>query len=144
MEPVRLLLVDDNPTFLRITSRFLASQEWIVILGSACSGREALQLGNDLQPDVILIDLNMSGMSGLDAIPQLRALLPDTRIITLTLFDSQSYRNAALDSGADCFVGKSSMNRDLIPAILGVMDKSGSTQASGGPGAPNPEAQELP
>jgi DNA-binding NarL/FixJ family response regulator len=144
MRPVTVLLVDDNPTFLRITSRFLASHEWIVILGCAGSGQEALDLGVELRPDVILMDLNMVGMSGLDTIPQLRVSLPHTRIITLTLFDTQSYRSAALDSGASKFVGKSSMNRDLIPAILEVMKDDGTPYSFEEKEESDPKAQELP
>jgi len=119
-QPISVLLVDDNPTFLRILTRFLRQhhQEGITVAGTATSGMEALSRASDLQPEIVLLDMVMPGLSGLDLIPRLRKILPDVKIIVLTLFDTNGYRHAALEAGVDAFVPKEALNTDLVPAIL--------------------------
>lgn len=114
-----LLLVDDNPIFLRILISFLDryGRGDIVIADTALGGMEALTKAQSLRPHVILIDLAMADLHGLDAIPKLRRMLPDAGIIALSLMDSGSYRNAALAAGANDFVSKARLDTDLIPAI---------------------------
>jgi DNA-binding NarL/FixJ family response regulator len=117
MKPISVLLVDDNPAFLRIATRFLEEHEDVVVVGAAGGGEEALALAEDLQPDIVLIDLAMPGLSGLETIPHLRAVLPGVGIIALTMLDTNSYWQAALAAGADDFVPKASLDRDLLPAM---------------------------
>ncbi len=117
MDPISVLLVDDNPTFLRIVERFLQSQEGLRVVGTASNSQGALEQAQALAPQVVLLDLAMPGTNGLETIPQLRQALPDTRIIILTLLDVQGYRSAALSAGADGFVSKSALNLDLVPTI---------------------------
>ncbi len=123
MGPVSVLLVDDSLLFLDIATRFLQEEyrDEVVVVGAAGGGEEALAQAQLLQPQVILIDLNMPGMSGLEAIPRLREALPDAGIIALTLLDAEAYRQAALAAGADGFVSKPNMGADLLPAIRRVV-----------------------
>ena len=117
MKLVSVLLVDDNPAFLRILTRFLQEHDDVVVAGAAGGGEEALALAQDLQPDIVLIDLAMPGLSGLETIPLLRAMLPEVGIIALTVLDISSYRQAALAAGVNDFVPKVSLNTELLPAI---------------------------
>jgi DNA-binding NarL/FixJ family response regulator len=117
MKPISVLLVDDNPAFLRIATRFLQEHGDVAVVGAAGGGEEALALAQDLQPDIVVIDLAMPGLSGLEAIPRLWAVLPGVSIIALTVLDTNSYREAALAAGANDFVAKVSLNTDLLPAI---------------------------
>jgi len=117
MDPIHVMLVDDNPTFLRILSDFLREEEEVLVVGTAGSGEEALARVQGLQPQVILLDLAMPGMSGLDTIPCLRRVMPDLSIIALTVLDTNGYREAALAAGADEFVAKGNLSADLLPAI---------------------------
>jgi len=117
MKPISVLLVDDNPAFLRIVTRFLQEHDDIVIVGAADGGEEALALARDLQPDIVVIDLAMPGLSGLETIPRLRAVLPEVGIIALTVLDINSYWQAALAAGANDFVPKARLNTELLPAI---------------------------
>lgn len=126
MKPITVLLVDDNPTFLDIASRFLQGHEQVTVVGIANGGREAIDKAQQLQPQVILIDLAMPDLAGLDAIPVLRSLLPQVAIIALTLLDTQSYREAAFAAGADGFIAKGDLNAQLLPAIQRV---AGAAQA---------------
>ena len=117
MTLISVLLVDDNPTFLRIVTRYLQEHDDISIVGTANDGYEALHQAKLLHPQVVVLDLAMPGMNGLETIPQLRSFLPKTRIIALTLLDTNGYRQAALDVGADSFVPKTGLNEKLLPAI---------------------------
>jgi DNA-binding NarL/FixJ family response regulator len=134
MKPISVLLVDDNPRFLRIATRFLQEHDDVVVVGAAGGGEEALTLAQDLQPDIVLIDLAMPGLSGLETIPRLRAVLPEVGIIALTVLDTNSYRQAALAAGADDFVPKASLSTELLPAIRRVAQADPSRQrAADGP-----------
>lgn len=117
MKTISVLLVDDNPAFLRIVTRFLEEHDDIVVVGVASGGEEALALAQELEPDVVLIDLAMPGLSGLETIPRLRAMLPEVGIIALTMLDTKGYRQAALEAEANEFVAKASLDRELVPAI---------------------------
>jgi len=123
MDTIAVLLVDDNPTFLRIAARFLDGHEGITVVGMATNGREALGQAHALRPQVILLDLAMPDLSGLETIPLLRAALPDTGIIILTMLDTNGYRQAALAAGADDFVPKADIKARLVPTIQRVLSR---------------------
>jgi DNA-binding NarL/FixJ family response regulator len=128
MGKTNVLLVDDSSVFLRVATRFILSFSHLQLAGVASDAEEALHLAEALRPNIILLDLNMPHVSGLEVIPAIRRLLPDVKIIVLTLWDSDIYRQAALAAGADDFVPKSLMNTSLMPAIdrLGVPVESAS------------------
>jgi DNA-binding NarL/FixJ family response regulator len=119
MDPVSVLLVDDNPAFLRILTRFFREhcQNEVMVVGTAGRGEAGLALARSLRPHVILLDLRMPGLCGLETIPLLRSMLPDVGIIVLTLWDANGYREAALAAGADDLLSKFVVNTDLLPAI---------------------------
>ncbi len=114
---ISVLLIDDSVTFLHATTQFLEAHEGIVVAGTADNGNDALEQAEKLRPQVILSDLAMPGLPGLQTIPKLREMLPDAGIIALTVMNTNSFRQAALAAGADVFIPKSSMRTDLIPAI---------------------------
>jgi DNA-binding NarL/FixJ family response regulator len=117
LKPISVLLVDNNPVFLRVAARFLETHAEVVVVGTAAGGEEALTRAQELQPQVILLDLAMPDLPGLQAIPRLREMLPDMGIIALTMLDTDGYRRAALAAGADEFVPKAAMHTDLLPSI---------------------------
>jgi DNA-binding NarL/FixJ family response regulator len=117
MSAVSVLLVDDNPIFLHCAKRFLQQRQDVVVVGTISGGKWALDLAQNLKPDVALVDLSMSDLPGLELIPRLRAAAPEVGIIALTLLDTDDYRQAAMAAGADSFVSKNTMNTDLMPAI---------------------------
>jgi DNA-binding NarL/FixJ family response regulator len=117
MKPISVMLIDDNPTFLRIVERFLKKQETIKVIAAVEGGDEALALVHRLRPDVVVTDLAMPKVSGMETILRLRAAWPRMGIIALTLLDTDGYRQAALTAGADDFVPKDILNTELIPTI---------------------------
>jgi DNA-binding NarL/FixJ family response regulator len=128
MKPISVLLVDDNPVFLRITTRFLQQHGDVVVVGAAGGGQEALALVQELKPELVVIDLAMPGLSGLATIPLLQVVLPEVGLIALTVLDTNGYRQAALGAGANDFVPKASLDTDLLPAIQRVAQGNPSRQ----------------
>lgn len=114
---ISVLLVDDSSAFLGIAERFLGESPEVRVVGAALGGLQALPLARDLQPDVVIVDLQMPDLNGLELIPQLRTALPEMRIIALTLHDNDAYRRAALAAGAHEFVGKANMHDNLLSAV---------------------------
>lgn len=123
MGPISVLLVDDSPVFLSFATRFLHAYFYneVRVIGEAHGGKEALTQAHELKPQVVLLDLVMSDLPGLEVIPCLRAMLPEVGIIVLTVMDNEFYRSAALDAGADDFIPKAAMNTELLPAIRRVV-----------------------
>lgn len=117
MDQIRILLVDDHSAFLKSAANFLRRFDELDVVGSATGGEEGLEKARQLGPDVVLVDLNMPGMSGLELMPLLRASLPVAGLIALTLSDGDLSRKAALKAGADDFVSKSRLLDDLVPTI---------------------------
>jgi DNA-binding NarL/FixJ family response regulator len=117
--PLSVLLVDDNPHFLRILDRFLTvhGEAGAQVVGTVVGGRDAVAEAARLRPDIILVDLTMPDVPGLTLLPQLRRTLFDAILITLSLRDPTEYGEAATVAGADAFVSKTHLERDLLPTI---------------------------
>ncbi len=114
-----VLLVDDNPVFLRILSRFLTEQSdgEVRVVGTVLGGRDAAAEAFRLRPDIIVLDLQMGDVSGLELLPRLRAQPLGAHLIVLTFKDAASHRSEVLEAGADAFVEKACLERDLLPVI---------------------------
>ena len=102
---MRIFLVDDNAAYRRL-ARIALEQAGHEIAGEAGNGREALERTPAAGADVVLLDLNMPVMDGLDALPRLRAALPGTPIVILTTGHARHERERALGGGADAFIVK--------------------------------------
>ncbi len=114
----RLLLVDDNKKFLDMSREFLESEcDHVIVVGTAGTAEEALKLIRQARPTLLIVDLAMPDMSGLELTQRVKQTRPELPVIILTLFDTPRHRQAALEAGADAFVAKASMDSDLIPAI---------------------------
>ena len=119
---VFVLLLDEQDSFLRAATDFLQREDELKVVGTAFGGAEALVQAQNLRPRVVLLDPSLTGGGGLEIIRHWRNLLPDARIIVLTLMDSSTYRLASLAAGADDFVSKATMVTDLLPAIRRVIE----------------------
>ena len=114
---MRLLLVDDDPRFRETLRQLLATRDEAEILGEAGDGEEALRLAETLQPDVVLMDLAMPRMNGLEVTRHLKARWPQVRIIIITVHDDEAYRRTALAAGAEAFLVKKTLGVDLWPTL---------------------------
>ncbi len=118
MSPISVLLVDDNSTFLGILKDFLQDHgDEVSVVGTASGSEEGLASARTLRPQAVVLDLAMPNLTGLKAIPRFRHMLPDVGIIALSLLDPKTYRQAAVEAGADEFVSKTELTTDLVPAI---------------------------
>ncbi|MBI2928248.1 MAG: response regulator transcription factor [Verrucomicrobia bacterium] len=113
----RVLLVDDSPHFLEAAADFLRASAAVEIVGQAASGREAIQQTRALKPDLVLMDLLMPQMNGLEATRHLKARGDAPKIIIVTLHNSLACQVAAREVGADGFVNKSEFADALLPVI---------------------------
>lgn len=126
MPPTSTFLVDDSPSFLQSAARFLAADERIEIVGVALSAQEALEQVAKLRPDLVLMDLNMPGMNGLEATRLLKARPNPPHVVILTLNDTEEYRLAAQQAHADGFVAKSDLGQKLLPMLESFLRSSSS------------------
>lgn len=121
MPDIRLLIADDH-TVLRSGLRMLLdAQDGLTVIGEASSGAQVLALAESLQPDLILLDLSMPGLGGLEALPLIRKTVPHTRVLILTMHDDESYLRQALRDGASGYVLKRAADTELLSAIHAVM-----------------------
>ena len=128
---VSILLVDDNSAFLRNAAFFLEQCGEVVVAGIVTDGRQVLVQVQALEPDIVLLDLVMPGMTGWQIIACLRAARPEIGIIAMSVWEVDSYREAALEAGADEFVSKAVISTELLPAILRVLQGVVPVQGSG-------------
>jgi DNA-binding NarL/FixJ family response regulator len=117
---MRILIADDHAVVRFGLKAILSSQEGWQVCGEAKSGAEALALAIQLQPDVVILDINMPGMSGLDALKAIRERLPSTRAVVLTLHYSVELVLEIRRAGGKGYVTKSDADRDLVAAIAAV------------------------
>jgi two-component system invasion response regulator UvrY len=119
---IRTLLVDDSPEFLEAATRFLSSDPNIEIIGVSLSGADALEKVESLDPDLILMDLAMPGVNGLEATRVIKKQPNSPQIIILTLHDNLEYRLASDAVGANGFIPKSEFGSELLPQIYSLFE----------------------
>lgn len=124
MNKIRILLVDDHTSFLRMAENFLSEHESLFVVGTAQNGVDSLSQAANLLPDIVLLDVNMPGVSGIEITPRLRQILPGAGIIFLSFPNGDSYREAALLAGADEYLPKDELAYTLIPAIMRVSQRN--------------------
>jgi DNA-binding NarL/FixJ family response regulator len=110
------LLADDNPTVLEAVSRMLTSE--FEIVGTVCDGASLIEQARRLSPDVMIVDLFMPRLNGIEVARELKKRHIPGHIIFLTVYEDASFVETAQSLGAMGYVLKSSADRDLVPAIL--------------------------
>jgi DNA-binding NarL/FixJ family response regulator len=118
--PIRILLVDDHVLLREGVRAVVSTQDDMEIVGEASGGNEAIAEYARLQPDLVLMDLQMADMSGLDAIAAIRAASPEARIIVLTTYAGDGRAIKALRAGAVGYLLKASLRNQLLEAIRSV------------------------
>ncbi|MGA9511493.1 MAG: response regulator transcription factor [Candidatus Sulfotelmatobacter sp.] len=125
---MRILVVDDNALVRRGVIDILASRKNWEVCAEAHDGKEAIQKARDLRPDLILLDISMPGMNGLEVARAVRQELADAKILLMSQHDPVSLLPSAIQAGANGCVDKSRLATDLLSSIEGI---AGSTPVGG-------------
>lgn len=145
----RVLLVDDHTVVRAGLRALLEASNRVEVVGEASSGEEGVEKARALKPDVVIMDLAMPGIDGVQATRRIAALGIETKVLVLTVHDEDEFLLPALDAGADGFLNKSVADTELLGAIEAILRghsylprraaalirRQRSAQATGGPGA---------
>jgi DNA-binding NarL/FixJ family response regulator len=114
---INVLLVDDHQLIRESCKAILSLESDITIVGTAANGRQAVQLANELQPDLVIMDVTMSGMGGIEATRLIKNSLRQTKILGLSMHSNPALITAMLNAGASGYVSKTSKTSELVDAI---------------------------
>jgi two-component system nitrate/nitrite response regulator NarL len=120
MRPIRLLLVDDHGLFRKGLAALLATEVGFRVVGEACDGLEAIKKTAELKPDLVLMDIHMPGINGLEATRQIRGSFPATKVVILTVSEEDKELFEAIKSGASGFLLKKVEPNELGSMLRGV------------------------
>lgn len=120
MEQLRVLIADDHPMFRHGVQTLLASASGLAVIGEASTGQEAIDLSGTLQPDIILMDLQMPEVNGIEATRQILATSPQIRILMVTMFEDDASVFTAMKAGARGYILKDADKPDILRAISAV------------------------
>lgn len=120
MNTIRLMLVDDHDIVRAGLRSFLESQEGLQVVAEARSGEEAMERALQAQPDVVIMDITMPQMDGLEATRRLKSSLPACHVLALTVHEDKQYLFEMLAAGASGYITKQSAAEDLVAAIYAV------------------------
>ncbi len=120
MDKIRLLVVDDHAVMRDGIRALLSLNEDIEIVGEAANGQEAIEKAQELLPDVIIMDIAMSGMDGLEATRRILKQNPRARVLVLSQYDDKEYILSAIKAGSAGYVPKRALGSELISAIRAV------------------------
>src|SRR3954469_22720156 len=136
---VSAVVVDDTPDIRMLLTLTLEMDGDIKVVGEAGDGREGVDMATELQPDVVLIDLAMQVMDGLEALPLIRKACPQTRVLVLSGFEADAMAQRALDAGADGYLQKGLPVSEILDYVRRLTGLDGNGHAPNG-NAPNGNA----
>ncbi|MDY6834148.1 MAG: response regulator transcription factor [Chloroflexota bacterium] len=120
MNKTKILVADDHPMFRDGIKKLIETEEDLEVIGQASNGEEAVRLAAELHPDVVIMDIVMPKLNGIEAAKQIKAKLPTTALLMLSAYDYESYLLQALRAGAAGFLSKNAHGSDLISAVRAV------------------------
>jgi DNA-binding NarL/FixJ family response regulator len=118
-QPIRILIADDHPVFRFGLRALLESQTDMLVLEEVESGEQAVQMVKSLEPDLVLMDVNMIGLNGIEATRQITATTPDTAVLIITMFDDDTVFTA-MQAGARGYLLKGAQGDETLRAIRAV------------------------
>lgn len=120
---IQLLIVDDHAVLRTGLRMFFNSQEDMEVIGEAVSAEDALEKLKELKPDVVLLDISLPGMNGVEAIAGIKELSPEASVLMLTMHEGEEYLQQALEAGAQGYVVKKAADIELLQAVRAVAQK---------------------
>jgi NarL family two-component system response regulator LiaR len=119
-EKISILIADDHPLLRDGIVQLLTKEDDFDVVGLAADGVEAVKMADEKSPDVVLMDIEMPNLDGLDATRQIKTARPDTTVLILTVHDDEEYVAAVLDAGAAGYLLKTTYGQELVQAIRAV------------------------
>ena len=119
-ETIKVVIADDHSLFREGTRNILEKESDLSVVGEACDGQEAIDLVNRLHPDIVLMDISMPKVNGIEATKRIKSLVPGTAVLVLTAYDNDQYIFALLEAGAAGYLMKNVGGQDLVCAIRSV------------------------
>jgi CheY-like chemotaxis protein len=116
---IRVLIVDDHPLMREGLIKLMKTQAGILVIGEAANGREAIERGRQLRPDLVLMDVSMPEMDGIEATRRLKAEQPMVRVVGLSVHEDEHLARAMREAGAETFISKTASFSQLLEAIYG-------------------------
>ncbi len=114
--PARVLIVDDQPPFREAARLVIELTEGFEVAGEAISGEQSLEQVEELRPDIVLMDINLPGIDGIEATRRIVADYPAVKVIVMSTYEAAEYGPRAMAAGATTFIGKSDFNPDILEA----------------------------
>jgi two-component system, NarL family, response regulator NreC len=114
---IRILIVDDHAVLRAGLSMLLNAEEDMLVIAESADAEQALQKVLELKPDVVLVDISMPGVNGLDLLKEMKGKAPDSKFLILTMHNDEGYLRIALSTGASGYVLKQAANNELLSAI---------------------------
>jgi CheY-like chemotaxis protein len=122
LEPCRVMVVDDHQLIRQELTRLLSAMKGVTVAGEASDGHQAVKLASQLSPDLILMDINMPGLDGIEATRQILAQNPHVKVIGITLNPDKDNHMHMRNAGAVASLAKDVLSRDLQPTIARILD----------------------
>jgi len=117
LSDLRILIADDHELMRRGVRSLLEAEVGWRVVGEAANGQELVEKTETLRPDVVVLDISMPRLNGLEAAHRIKKILPEVKILILTMHDSEQMVRSVLDAGARGYIAKSDAARDLVTAI---------------------------
>jgi len=130
LEQIKVLLVDDSREFLAVLKKYFSGHPKFPVVGVAESGDSAIRQVQELRPDLVFMDIAMHGINGLEATKAIKRLSKPPRVIMLTVFDDAEYRRASAAAGADGFINKAEVAKEMPNTLEKLFGMNSSTNVT--------------
>jgi DNA-binding NarL/FixJ family response regulator len=117
MSPYRVVLADDHAMFRQGIKRILQDAEDLEIVGEACDGLELLDISREMVPDMVIVDISMPNLRGLEATREIKSILPKVKVLILTMHRDKEYVYSAISAGAEGYLLKEDVDMELFVAV---------------------------
>jgi DNA-binding NarL/FixJ family response regulator len=121
-DPIQVLVVEDYEMMRQLIWSILAAEDDIEIAGEATDGLEALELVQQLRPNVVIMDLALPRLGGIQVMQQIRALVPGTQVLFVSVHDQIDLVQGAVEAGAKGYLQKQTIFKELVPAVRAVSE----------------------